>query len=108
MVIPFFFRPDNPDGYNLGFASRSKKPRPFTIEKYNTIYQLMTGTFRVPVKQRTLEQKNAIRQFQRCRHEFDVVDNRLLYRGKELDILDDNSINRRYRFSQSYVKTSQL
>lgn len=67
----------------------------------------MTGTFRVPVRWRTNEQRNGVRHFQRCKHEFDIADDKLLYRGLEVSVIDKYSARRRYHYGDSYVKTSK-
>lgn len=53
--------------------------RPVTKERYDTLSQLTNDTFRVPVKDRTNEQRRAVLQFYRDKDQFSVRDG-LLYR----------------------------
>lgn len=53
--------------------------RPVTEERYDALSQLTNGTFRVPVKDRTIEQRRAVLQFYRAKDQFSVRDG-LLYR----------------------------
>lgn len=53
--------------------------RPVTKERYDALSQLTNDTFRVPVKDRTIEQRRAVLQFYRDKDQFSVRDG-LLYR----------------------------
>lgn len=53
--------------------------RPVTKERYDALFQLTNGTFRVPIKERTIEQRRAVLQFYRAKDQFSVRGG-LLYR----------------------------
>lgn len=64
------------------FKVRHKKRRsirPVTKERCGALLQPTNGTFRVPIKERTIEQRRAVLQFYRAKDQFSVRDG-LLYR----------------------------
>jgi len=63
-----------------------------TREQYDTILQLATGSFKVPVKERTREHNNARIRFYRNKKDFSARDRKLFYRGKEV-IVKGNASN---------------
>lgn len=86
--LSWFTNPESDDKYvyNLiccGFLRYDMKERrsirPVTKERYDTLSQLTNDTFRVPVKDRTIEQRRAVLQFYRAKDQFSVRDG-LLYR----------------------------
>ena len=63
--------------------------RPVTELRYWTLFQLTNGSFKVPVKERTVEQRRAILQFCRARDQFTVEDGILYRLGKRVLISNE-------------------
>lgn len=79
--LSWFTIPESDDKYvynliSCGFLRYDMKEqrsiRPVTKERYDALSQLTNDTFRVPVKDRTIEQRRAVLQFYRAKDQFSV------------------------------------
>lgn len=70
-------------------------------EKYTTLLELVQGTFKVPKKDRTAMQRNAVRHYQRRRNSFSVVGTQLYFQGRQVIVDKDIPKKVKTRFQRN-------
>jgi hypothetical protein len=55
-----------------------------SVTEYRILHDLIDGTYKVPVKERTSTERALIRRYSRARQNLQVIDNKIYYNGKEL------------------------